>query len=114
MLRIKIETRNPARKVVQMIMDRKAADELITAHFGAMIKALFYGYQDHIKESPLVQQTTYGKRTTHKEDLPVNDLEGFGAPSLERLLHDKFVFIAHQKECREYGVTNTVRPPPSQ
>ncbi|KAG0200430.1 hypothetical protein BGX28_006509 [Mortierella sp. GBA30] len=43
-------THNSAHKVAEKIMTRKAADNLVTDHFGSLLKTLFYGNRSLIKD----------------------------------------------------------------
>ncbi|KAF9975922.1 hypothetical protein BGZ75_000360, partial [Mortierella antarctica] len=95
------KSRNPAHKAAEKIMSKRAADELVAGHFGSLIK-----------ESVLVRQTSYGKKTTTMEELSSQNPEVFGMLALDRFLDEKFKFIAHVQDCRERGQPTTIPPPP--
>ncbi|KAF9398249.1 hypothetical protein BGZ94_006069, partial [Podila epigama] len=60
---------NPAQTSAEKIMTAKEARQLVNEDFGRLIKILFYGDREKIRDSPSVWQTTYGKRTTTMAEL---------------------------------------------
>ncbi|KAF9950829.1 hypothetical protein BGZ70_001218 [Mortierella alpina] len=102
---------NPAERSASKMMSRKAAEGLVKADFGALIRILFYGAQQQDEESAQ-SLSSYGKRTSTMRDLALEQPAKFGTQELERYLERKFAYIAHARDCQAQGVPVTVSSPP--
>ncbi|KAI8606030.1 hypothetical protein EDD21DRAFT_349500 [Dissophora ornata] len=97
---------NPAYPSALKVMTADKARSLVKEEYGRLIKILFYGDRHKIRESGIVWQTTYGKRTATM-DLSNANNRVYGTASLETFRTLKFDYLQYSKLCYDQGVTNS-------
>jgi hypothetical protein len=92
---------NPALESALKIMSAKEAAKMVEDDYGSLVKKLFYGDRDKIRQSGSVWQTTYGKRTTTMSDLANANSDVYGTVALQAYLTNFFDYISYASLCRE-------------
>lgn len=103
---------NPPTKTIMnsRVCSREDAEKAEQSNYGELIRKLFIGDKEAIREDPMKRQTAYGKKTTTMELLS-SGCPAFSKSSLQEYVDDHFSFINANKDF-VHGSSDTPPSPP--